>query len=92
VTGYLFFGTESPTNNGTSIQGYIHVTDLTDAHIEALDYLRQSGQSTLLNCGYEHGYSVREVIQIINEVQGQPLAIEENPKRLSDPREQAAEV
>ena len=59
MTGYLFLGTDFPTKNGTDILDYIHVTNLADADIEALDYLRQSGQSTLLNCGYGHGYSIR---------------------------------
>ena len=75
------FGTDFPTKDGTCIRDYIHVTDLADAHIEALDYLRQSGPSTLLNCGYGHGYSVREVIQAVNEVHGQALTVEEKPRR-----------
>jgi len=86
------FGTDFPTKDGTCIRDYIHVTDLADAHIEALDYLRQSGQSTLLNCGYEHGYSVREVIQAVNKVHAQALTVEEKPRQPGDPPELVAEI
>ena len=53
------FGTDYPTPDGTGVRDYIHVTDLAAAHLSALDYLREGGDSTLLNCGYGHGFSVR---------------------------------
>lgn len=86
------FGTDYPTKDGTGIRDYIHVTDLADAHIQALDYLRNGGGSTLLNCGYGHGYSVREVIETVNEVHGSPICVEEHPRRAGDPPELIAEV
>ncbi len=81
----LVFGTDYPTPDGTGVRDYIHVTDLADAHVQALSYLRGGGQSTLLNCGYGHGYSVREVIDAVNKVNGSPIAIEEHPRRAGDP-------
>ncbi|MBT8138066.1 MAG: UDP-glucose 4-epimerase GalE, partial [Gammaproteobacteria bacterium] len=53
------FGTDYPTPDGTGVRDYIHVEDLASAHLLALDYLRSGGESTTLNCGYGHGYSVR---------------------------------
>jgi UDP-glucose 4-epimerase len=86
------FGTDYPTPDGTGIRDYIHVTDLADAHIQALDYLRKGGESTLLNCGYGHGYSVREVIETVNQVHGSPIRVEEHPRRAGDPPVLVAEV
>ncbi len=57
------FGTDYPTPDGTGVRDYIHVEDLASAHLSALDYLDRGGASTTLNCGYGHGYSVREVVQ-----------------------------
>lgn len=79
------FGTDYPTPDGTGVRDYIHVSDLADAHIQALKYLRQDGSSTTLNCGYGHGYSVREVIEAVNRAHGQPIAVEEHPRRAGDP-------
>ncbi len=79
------FGTDYPTADGTGVRDYIHVSDLADAHIQALDYLRHGGQSTLLNCGYGHGYSVREVINAVNRVHGLPITVQEQPRRAGDP-------
>ncbi|WP_045224961.1 UDP-glucose 4-epimerase GalE [Methyloterricola oryzae] len=79
------FGTDYPTADGTGVRDYIHVSDLADAHIQALDYLRHGGQSTLLNCGYGHGYSVREVINAVNRVHGSPITVQEQPRRAGDP-------
>jgi UDP-glucose 4-epimerase len=79
------FGTDYPTADGTGVRDYIHVSDLADAHIQALDYLRNGGDSTTLNCGYGHGYSVREVIDAVNRVNGSPITVEEHPRRAGDP-------
>src|SRR5690606_7288058 len=57
------FGTDYDTPDGTGIRDYIHVEDLATAHLDALDYLRRGGASEVLNCGYGHGYSVREVLR-----------------------------
>ena len=80
------FGTDYPTPDGTGVRDYIHVEDLAAAHLSALDYLAQGGASTTLNCGYGHGYSVREVIQMVERVNGgKPLNVVESPRRAGDP-------
>ena len=79
------FGTDYPTPDGTGVRDYIHVTDLAQAHLDALDYLRQGGASATLNVGYGHGYSVREVLASVERVSGQRLAIREEARRPGDP-------
>ena len=79
------FGTDYPTRDGTGIRDYIHVEDLADAHIKALDYLRRGGKSETLNCGYGHGYSVREVLDAVQRVNGESLTIREEGRRAGDP-------
>jgi UDP-glucose 4-epimerase len=79
------FGTDYPTPDGTGVRDYIHVDDLADAHIKALEYLQQGGESTTLNCGYGHGYSVREVIDAVNRVNGTPIKVKEEARRAGDP-------
>ncbi|RFA25144.1 UDP-glucose 4-epimerase GalE [Alkalilimnicola ehrlichii] len=84
-THVSIFGTDYDTADGTGIRDYIHVDDLAAAHIDALDYLRRGGESTTLNCGYGHGYSVREVLDMVERVNGAPLVIKEEPRRAGDP-------
>jgi UDP-glucose 4-epimerase len=79
------FGTDYPTPDGTGIRDYIHVEDLADAHLKALAHLRAGGQSEILNCGYGHGYSVREVLETVQKVHGSPLNIIEQERRAGDP-------
>ena len=79
------FGTDYPTADGTGVRDYIHVDDLADAHIKALDYLRKGGDSVTLNCGYGHGYSVREVIDAVNRVNGSAIKVREEARRAGDP-------
>ena len=79
------FGTDYPTPDGTGIRDYIHVEDLATAHLDALRYLREGGQSTVLNCGYGHGYSVREVIAAVDRANGKPLVRVEESRRAGDP-------
>jgi len=83
--GVSIFGTDYPTPDGTGVRDYIHVEDLADAHLKALDYLRAGGVSETLNCGYGHGYSVREVLQMVERVNGKALAVTEEPRRAGDP-------
>ena len=83
--GMSIFGTDYPTPDGTGVRDYIHVEDLADAHLDALDYLRGDGESVTLNCGYGHGYSVREVLKSVERVHGQPLQVVEQPRRAGDP-------
>jgi UDP-glucose 4-epimerase len=79
------FGTDYPTPDGTGIRDYIHVEDLAAAHLAALDHLRRDGASAVLNCGYGHGYSVRQVLDSVQRVSGRELAIREEPRRAGDP-------
>ena len=79
------FGTDYPTPDGTGVRDYIHVEDLATAHLNALDYLRGGGASTVLNVGYGHGYSVREVLESVERVTGAPLRVVEEPRRAGDP-------
>jgi UDP-glucose 4-epimerase len=64
------YGTDYPTPDGTCIRDYIHVSDLVRAHADALHYLRAGRGSLTLNCGYGHGFSVREVIEMVKRVSG----------------------
>ena len=79
------FGTDYPTKDGTGVRDYIHVMDLADAHIKALDYLRNGGDSITLNCGYGHGYSVREVLDMVKRVSKVDFNIKEEARRPGDP-------
>ena len=79
------FGTDYPTPDGTGVRDYIHVEDLASAHLSALDHLRRGGASATLNCGYGHGYSVREVIDMVARVSGRPLNVIERERRAGDP-------
>ena len=78
------FGTDYDTPDGTGIRDYIHVEDLAAAHLSALDHLRSSGESLTLNCGYGHGYSVREVIDAVRRASGSSMNIIELPRRSGD--------
>ncbi|MFM1885043.1 MAG: hypothetical protein RL026_200 [Pseudomonadota bacterium] len=86
------FGTDYPTRDGTGVRDYIHVSDLAAAHLHAVDYLREGGRSELLNCGYGHGYSVREVLDSVQRVGGVPLVVREEPRRAGDPPELVAKA
>ncbi len=79
------FGTDYATSDGTGVRDYIHVEDLADAHLLALDHLRKDGESLTLNCGYGHGYSVREVLDSVARLSGVSLIIKEEPRRAGDP-------
>jgi UDP-glucose 4-epimerase len=79
------FGTDYPTPDGTCIRDYIHVSDLTRAHSDALRHLRARGASMTLNCGYGHGFSVLEVIEAVKRVWGVDFKVEYAPRREGDP-------
>lgn len=79
------FGTDYPTRDGSCIRDYIHVSDLADAHIAALDHLRGGGRSLTLNCGYGRGYSVLEVIEVMKRVSGVDFPVRLSPRRPGDP-------
>jgi len=86
------FGTDYPTPDGTGVRDYIHVEDLATAHLNALTYLRDGGKSLVANCGYGHGYSVREVISSVEKIAGIKLNVREEPRRAGDPPSLVARV
>jgi UDP-arabinose 4-epimerase len=79
------FGTDYPTPDGTAVRDYIHVCDLAEAHVRALDYLYRGGPSTAVNLGIGTGHSVRDVVRAVERVAGRKLAVSENPRRFGDP-------
>ncbi len=79
------YGTDYSTPDGTCIRDYIHVTDLAQAHIEAMDFLFATGLSATVNCGYGKGYSVREVINTAKLVTGVDFTVVEKERRPGDP-------
>ncbi|MCG6207742.1 UDP-glucose 4-epimerase GalE [Rhodopseudomonas sp. HC1] len=78
------FGTDYPTPDGSCIRDFIHVTDLAQAHVAALRYLRQGGSPTTLNCGYGRGYSVLETIDAVRRVAGRNFAVGSAARRPGD--------
>ena len=79
------FGDDYPTEDGTCIRDYIHVTDLADAHVLALDDLAKGGASCAYNLGSEKGYSVLEIIRAASDVVGRPIEYDIAPRRAGDP-------
>ena len=79
------YGTDYDTPDGTCIRDYIHVTDLAEAHILAVEYLMKGGESNVFNLGNGVGYSVREVIETARKVTGHPIPAVESPRRAGDP-------
>ena len=79
------YGVDYPTPDGTCIRDYIHVSDLVCAHSDALRYLRAGSASLTLDCGYGHGFSVREVIETVKRVSGVDFKVELAPRRPGDP-------
>ena len=90
-TVYIF-GDDYDTPDGTGVRDYIHVEDLAHAHLDALSYLRDGKDSVTLNCGYGHGYSVREVLSAVERANGKPLKVETGPRRAGDPPSLVAEA
>ncbi len=84
------FGADYPTPDGTCVRDFIHVSDLADAHLKALEHLLAGRPSRTLNCGYGHGHSVREVLDTVARVSGRTLTIEQRPRRPGDPVEVVA--
>lgn len=84
------FGNDYDTPDGTGVRDYIHVCDLADAHIRALTYLEQGGQSDVFNLGNGVGFSVKEVIDVARAVTGHPIPAEICPRRAGDPAQLVA--
>src|SRR5690606_13315207 len=78
------FGTDYPTPDGTGVRDYIHVDDLATAHVLAMRHLRAGDASEVLNCGYGHGASVREVLAAVERAHKKPLPVVEGPRREGD--------
>lgn len=79
------FGGDYPTPDGTAIRDFIHVADLSSAHMLALEHLRGGGQSEKINLGSGQGYSVKEVIETARQITGKPIEIKIEPRRPGDP-------
>lgn len=79
------FGSDYPTKDGTCIRDYIHVTDLIDAHIKALEYLRLNQNSEIFNLGSGDGFSVMEIIEVARKVTGHPIPVKLSERRAGDP-------
>ncbi len=82
---FQIFGVDYPTADGTAIRDYVHVADLADAHVLALERLTSGGASLTLNLGTGAGVSVREVVDAVTRVTGVRLAPQERPRRAGDP-------
>lgn len=79
------FGSSFPTPDGTAIRDYVHVSDLADAHLLALDYLRQNHRSEFLNLATGRGHSVLEVIECVRQLTGKQVRVNFQPPRPGDP-------
>jgi UDP-glucose-4-epimerase GalE len=79
------YGTDYPTPDGTAIRDYIHVQDLAEAHLRALEHLEAGGRSTALNLGTGHGHSVREVVRTVETISGRPVPCRDTARRSGDP-------
>jgi len=90
--GMSVFGTDFPTPDGTGIRDYIHISDLIDAHLVALDRLAGGAESFTANCGYGHGFSVLEVIDAVKRVSNASFEVRLEERRAGDPAEIVADA
>jgi UDP-glucose-4-epimerase GalE len=79
------FGTDYETRDGTAIRDYIHVTDLADAHVKAIQYLEGGGETTAINLGTGAGHTVKEVVEAVERVTGRKVPRREVDRRAGDP-------
>jgi UDP-glucose 4-epimerase len=86
------FGTDYPTPDGTAIRDYVHIADLAEAHVLALEHLRRGGDSDYLNLGTGTGYSVMEVIEAARKVTGKPIPTKTGGRRAGDPPKLVADA
>lgn len=89
--GMSIFGTDYATPDGTCVRDYIHVSDLADVHVMALEYLRATDISQVINCGYGTGYSVKQVLTTLQNIIGKKLNIVEEDRRAGDPEQLVAD-
>ncbi len=85
------YGDDYPTRDGTCIRDYIHVSDLAEAHVLSLGYLKNGGESGIFNCGYGRGFSVKEVVDVTKKVTGVDFPVKIGPRRPGDPPELVAD-
>ena len=81
----FMYGEDYDTHDGTCIRDYIHVMDLVDAHILAIEKLKSGGKSSIYNLGNGNGFTVKEVIETSRKVTGHPIPSEVAPRRAGDP-------
>lgn len=86
------FGTDYPTDDGSCIRDFIHVTDLADLHVLVLEHLAEGGDSLTLNCGYGRGVSVRRVVDAVKRVSQSDFSVLQAPRRPGDPAEVVADT
>ena len=84
-TAFRIFGTDYPTPDGTAVRDYIHVADLAEAHVRALEHLAGGGGSIALNLGTGEGVTVRDIVAAVERVTGKRLRPKESPRRPGDP-------
>ncbi|RRD63905.1 UDP-glucose 4-epimerase GalE [Fretibacterium sp. OH1220_COT-178] len=84
-THVTVYGDDYPTPDGTCIRDYVHISDLADAHLRALDHLRAGGEGGIFNLGSGAGYSVREMIEAARAATGHAIPVEVGPRRAGDP-------
>ncbi len=83
--GMAIYGDNYPTDDGSCVRDYIHVEDLAQAHLDALSYLENGGNSLSLNCGYGQGYSVKQVVEMVKKVSGVDFPVQMQGRRDGDP-------
>ena len=86
------FGTDHPTPDGSCVRDYVHVSDLGEAHVKALDYLLKRPGHDRMNIGYSRGFSVKEIIAAVGKVTGKPLNYEILPRRPGEPASLVADA
>lgn len=94
LTGRPFsvYGTDYDTRDGTAVRDYVHVSDLANAHVQALYYLEELGASCTLNIGTGHGTSVKEMLEAVERASGRPVSAVAAPRRMGDPAELVADA
>lgn len=83
--GMNIFGTDYDTSDGTCVRDYIHVEDLASAHVMALEYMANGGESKTMNCGYGRGFTVNEVIDVVRKLSGVDFPVTKVGRRAGDP-------
>jgi UDP-glucose 4-epimerase len=78
------YGSDYDTPDGTGVRDYIHVEDLADAHVRSLEYLSRGGKAVTLNCGYGRGFSVKQVLKVLQELTGIYITTRSEPRRKGD--------